>query len=121
MDSTTPKSSMNAGAEKAPTTLLVAEKVLEAARGGERDTQRLRTCSIRGVAAIAAGGRHLETMLSGIIRDGGGRVPPSSSTAPVKVRNPGGHTTPAADQDHHCPAAVCRPTLRVKRSRANAA
>jgi hypothetical protein len=73
-----------------PAILLVAEKVLEAARGGERDMQRLRTWVLAqfGVTAIAAGGRHLETMLSGIIQDAGGCVPASSSKAPVKVRTP---------------------------------
>ena len=72
-----------------PATLLVAEEVLEAARGGERDMQRLWTWVLAqfwGVTAIAAGGRRLETMLSGIIQDAGGCVPASSSTASVKVR-----------------------------------
>jgi len=104
-----------------PATLLVAgSRSSPRRRARHAAATDLGACSIWGVTAIAAGGRHLETMLSGIIQDAGGCVPASSSMAPVKVRNPGGHRTPAADQDHHCPAPVCRP-WRVKRSRANAA
>jgi hypothetical protein len=100
-----------------PATLLVAEKVLEAARGGERDTPRLRTW------VLLNSGRHRhscwETMLSGIVQDAGGCLPASSSRAPVKVRNPGGHTTPRRRSRSPLPGSGL-PPWRVKRSRANA-